>query len=183
MFRLIRRYRCIRASIRASIYKKQLRAYDQQLCVFARVNNVVLSWNIWTLACCCGYSVSTLPYVLPKSIPGIAKPAAVGLPCTKHPRRRNKESFPVYSNNKKLERFYSTHFKIMGPLFNYSTLSIKLPLIVIVSVTKGLCMLGFYYSLFLKYKHCILKCPSEEFLKLQYTKTCRRMVSDTLSKH
>jgi hypothetical protein len=71
----------------------------------------------------------------------------------------------------------------MSPLFNNSTLSNKLLLIVIVSITKSLCMLGFYYPFFVKYEHCIPKCTSEELLKFQYRKTWRPLVSDTLFKH
>jgi len=134
MFRLIRRSRCIRADIRASMYKNQLRAYDQQLCVFARVRNVVLSWNIWTLACSCGFSISTLPDVPPKSLPGIAKTANAGLLCTVHPRRRNKESFTVCSNSKKLKIFYSTHFKIMSQLWVLS-LTIEDSLLTLILLT------------------------------------------------
>jgi hypothetical protein len=43
-------------------------------------------------------------------------------------------------------------------------------------------MLGFYYSFFVKYKQCTPKCTREEVLKLQYRKTWRHLVSDTLPK-
>lgn len=45
----------------------------------------------------------------------------------------------------------------MSPLFNYSTLSIKRLLIVIVSITKLLLYAGMFYLFYVKYKYCVPK--------------------------